>query len=552
MKKITVTLLLFFTISIAFGEDKLTAILKKELKREFTTLSEQPVAAYFISYRVEHAENNYIVASSGSIGESSYVPQKSLTVNVKVGDYDYDDNHRKKNSQLATGGQILSEDESEEHIARVLWRCTDSEYTKAARTYSMLKADMNLTNNNQSKIPDYLKSAPYSYYEEPLPTNKKSIDKKIWEQRLKKLSLRFKPHHDIIESSVSLSFKTIRRYYVSTEDVQVVENQTYAILNINAKTKADDGMILPLYKTFFAYLPNNLPSDKIIEGEIDDIIEKLHLLRTAPIVDPYTGPAILSGQASGVFFHEIFGHRIEAQAMKNDNNGQTFKSMLGQLVLPQAFNVYDDPSLRVYNNKELNGSYIHDEEGVKGCKVNIVTNGILKDFLTTKVPIEGFTKSNGHARATAGLNPTSRQSNLIIETTTKHTEADLRKMLIEEAKKQGKEYGFYMARVTGGFTNTNTSAPNSFNVTPIEVYRVYVDQRPDELVRGVDLVGTPLSMFSFITAAGGTTDMFSGMCIAGSGEIPVTAISPMLFVSKIEFQRKKSQENDKAILPRPY
>lgn len=552
MKKIIITLLLCLTVSISFGEDKLTTILKKELYREFDILSKQSIAAYFISYRIEHTINNFILASSGSIAESTTSPQKKLTVNVKVGNYDCDDNHERKNTQLSTSSQIISEDINEAHIAKVLWKCTDKEYTNAARIYSMLKSNMNLSNNKPSTVPDYLKSEPYSYYEKPLSSSEKNIDKAEWEKRLKRLSLRFKQHEDIIESSVSLSFKAVRKHYVSTEDVQVVENQTYATLSINAKTKADDGMILPLYKSFFAYQPNNLPSDKVIEDEIDTIIEKLKLLKNAPVVDPYTGPAILSGQSSGVFFHEIFGHRIEAQAMKNDNNGQTFKSMLGQLVLPKEFSVYDDPSLRIYNNKELNGWYRHDEEGVKGSRVNVVTNGILKDFLTTKVPIDGFLKSNGHARAVAGLNPTSRQSNLIIETTTKYSEAELRKMLIDEAKRQNKEYGYYMVTVTGGFTSTSTSTPNSFNVTPIEVYRVYVDGRPDKLVRGVDLVGTPLSMFSFITAAGGSIDMFSGMCTAGSGEIPVTAISPMLFVSKIEFQRKKSNESDKPILPRPY
>ena len=188
---------------------------------------------------------------------------------------------------------------------------------------------------------------------------------------------------------------------------------------------------------------------------------------------------------------------------------------------------------------------------MKGEKVVVVEKGVLKNFLMTRTPINNFPKSNGHARAQAGYQPVSRQSNLIVETEKPYTDAQLKEMLIEEAKKQGKEYGYFFAKVRGGFTMTGRFIPNSFNVTPLEVYRVYVDGRPDELVRGVDLVGTPLAMFSQVEAVGDTPGNFAGTCGAESGGVPAGCCSPALFVKQIEMQKKDKSQDRPPILERP-
>ena len=201
---------------------------------------------------------------------------------------------------------------------------------------------------------------------------------------------------------------------------------------------------------------------------------------------------------------------------------------------------------------DLNGHYLYDDEGVRARRVNNVENGVLKEFLMSRVPLDGFPVSNGHGRASGGGDPVSRQSNLVIETAHPYTESELRQMLIKEAKKQGKEYGYYFNAVTSGFTYTGEGGSlNSFNVTPLEVYRVYVDGRPDELVRGVDMIGTPLSMFSNITAAGDQPAVFTGMCGAESGWVPVTACSPMIYVSQVEMQRRTQSRDLPPVLPAP-
>ena len=63
-------------------------------------------------------------------------------------------------------------------------------------------------------------------------------------------------------------------------------------------------------------------------------------LRAAPAAEPYAGPAMLSGRAAAVFFHEVLGHRLEGHRQRDENEGQTFTKKVNQLVLP-AFSERD-------------------------------------------------------------------------------------------------------------------------------------------------------------------------------------------------------------------
>src|SRR5690606_19325338 len=317
-----------------------------------------------------------------------------------------------------------------------------------------------------------------------------------------------------------------------------VENATETWQSIYGNTKAEDGMELPLYKLYFAYLPNELPSRDSVLADVHGMSARLSQLRKSPLADPFVGPAILSGRAAGVFFHEIFGHRLEGKRMKNEYDGQTFKSKIGTEVLPSFLSITMDPTRKTVGDAKVNGFYKFDDEGVAAQKVAVVEQGILKNFLMTRTPINGVSGSNGHARTAPSGMPESRQSNLIVTGKSDKSFDDLRNLLIAECKKQGKEYGYIFQDVQGGFTNVGRNTPNAFNVLPTEVYKIYADGRPDELVRGVDLIGTPLSMFKHIAACSNQMETFNGMCGSGSGWVPVSASSPAIFVDVIETQKK--------------
>jgi len=169
----------------------------------------------------------------------------------------------------------------------------------------------------------------------------------------------------------------------------------------------------------------------------------------------------------------------------------------------------------------------------------------------SRTPAPGFAESNGHGRKQPGYEALSRQSNLVVTPARTVSEAELRRMLLDEARRQGKQYGLYFDTVSSGFTQTRREGLQSFTVIPLVVYRVYVDGRPDELVRGVDIVGTPLASFARIVAAGDRPAVFNGYCGAESGQVPVSAIAPALLVSEIEIQRKRNQGDRPPLLMRP-
>jgi len=237
--------------------------------------------------------------------------------------------------------------------------------------------------------------------------------------------------------------------------------------------------------------------------------------------------------------------------MKNEADAQTFKKKISEQVLPTSLSVYCDPQSKIYNNQEMSGSYVYDDQGSKGERVDVVKDGILKGFLMSRTPISNFPKSNGHGRAMAGMQPAARQSNLIVETSQPKTNEELRAELIKLAKEQNKTYGYLFDEVEGGFTSTGRFQPNAFNVTPTLVYKVFTDGRPDEIVRGVDLVGTPLAIFSQIDQAGGKTEIFNGYCGAESGSVPVACVAPTVVLRLIETQKKSKSQGLPLILPRP-
>jgi len=200
---------------------------------------------------------------------------------------------------------------------------------------------------------------------------------------------------------------------------------------------------------------------------------------------------------------------------------------------------------------DLNGWYEYDDEGVKARPVPVIEKGVLQTFLMSRSPVKGFPQSNGHGRRQPGVEIVSRQSNLIVESSRAMNEARLRQALLEEVKRQNKPYGLYFRDITGGFTTTSRMGLQAFKVLPVLVYRVYPDGRPDELVRGADIVGTPLASFGKILATGDRPEVFNGYCGAESGNVPVAAVSPALLISEIEIEKKAKSQERPPLLPPP-
>ena len=534
--------------------DPVLATMKGELSRSFQNLKRTPSPPYFLSYQLTDNRSVVISASFGALTGSTEQKTRLLDVDLRVGDYALDNTHRIRDASPYgdftehMGEPKMPLDDASDALKVALWQVTENRYRLAVEQLEQVKANVQVKVEQEDRSGDF-SHAEVENYGEPIAGF--SFDSKAWEEKVRKFSAPFAQHKEIIESSAQIDAEVETRRYVNSDGSQVLTSTPYYRLAISATAKADDGMELPLHQTYMSFRADGLPSDAAIQKDVEGMVQMLLALVKAPVADPFTGPAILSGRASSVFFHEIFGHRIEGQRQKNEDEAQTFKKKVNQSVLPDFLSVYSDPTQRELGGTELVGYYPYDDEGVKARRVMVVEKGVLKNFLMSRTPIEGFSSSNGHGRRQQGYKVVARQSNLVVESSKHVSRAELKKMLIEQVKAANKPYGLLFDDIEGGFTFTQRVIPNSFNVRPTVVYRVYPDGK-EELVRGVDLIGTPLIAFSKIVAADNEVAVFNGVCGAESGWVPVSASSPGLLISQIEVQRKeKSQERAPILQPPP-
>ncbi len=534
----------------AAGPGVLLNVMGEELDRNFGVLKQKSdPPPYYLSYEVTEQDFHVLGATLGAINANTASRHRTLDVSVRVGSPKLDNYHRVRGERAQfTSGAALSIDDSPNAIKQRLWLETDKTYRSAAERLIKIRTNQEVKVAERDSSDDFSEEVAAKYAE---PPQDQHVDTAEWTARLRKLSAEFAKFPALLTSSVSLTAQGETRYFANTEGTRVQHGRGFARITLSAHAKAQDGMDLAASESFDALEPSGLPKDAAILAAADRIGEHVQALLTAPVAEPFVGPAIFSGRASGVFFHEIFGHRVEGHRQKDDTEGQTFTKSVGERVLPDFLSVDFDPTKRKLAGEDLNGWYKFDDEGVAARPVRVVDKGILRTFLMARSPIEGFAHSNGHGRRQPGLEVVSRQSNLIVESTRTVSNAKLRDLLIAEITRQNKPYGLYFEEVTGGFTTTSRAGLQAFKVIPVIVYKVFADGRKDELIRGADIVGTPLASFAKILETSDKLQIFNGYCGAESGSIPVSAVSPAILISEIEIEKKDKSQDRPPLLPLP-
>jgi TldD protein len=503
---------------------------------------------YFLSYSVSDAESVSIRAQYGALVDSQQGHQRVVDVQVRVGDPKLDNTHGTHRASAVNSLQLPLTDDREA-LSRSLWLATNSGYGTALDNYLRVKTEAEVRAKEQDGSGDFSAEPAQVSVSKPAPAP--VVDKAAWEERVRGLSKIFREYPDVYQNVVMMTAQSETDYFTSSEGSRLAYPHRSARLIVFAVARADDGMDLFRAQTFEAETVAGLPKQAELEAAMRDLGKSLEALRKAPLTEPFNGPAILSGRAAAVFFHEVLGHRLEGQRQRGDEEGQTFTKEVNKPVLPSFLSVSDDPTRTRFGDTWLSGTYDFDDEGQKAQKVDLIQDGVLKNFLMSRLPIASFASSNGHGRGQTGRVPNGRQGNLIVTSTKMVPETELRKMLIEEAKKQGKAYGLYFEDISSGFAVTTRNSPQAFSVVPLVVYRVYVDGRPDELVRGVSIVGTPLAAMKSILATGDKNEVFNGECGAESGSIPVSAVAPAMLLSEIETQKQAQGTERVPILPNP-
>jgi predicted Zn-dependent protease/predicted transcriptional regulator len=527
-----------------------TTILSDELNREFAVLKQKTdPPPYYMAYEATEQQVDSNSATLGALSSDVHSHSRGIDTTIRIGSPKFDNYHPMKKVRSGfTRYSILSIDDNADQIKRQLWSETDRVYRMASRRFLQLKTDDQLIAEQSEKNADFSLEPAVTYSRLP---ETYGYDTKLWSQRARDWSAEFKKHPKIMASDVTVRLQREVRTFVNTEGTSIARGSNLFRVEVSGETVAPDGMELGDFTSIEAPDPAHVPADGVVLKRVQELADKLDALAAAPPAEPIVCPAILSGRASAVFFHEIFGHRIEGHRQKDVSEGQTFTKMLGDKVLPEFISVEFDPTRDTYDGQDLIGHYEYDDEGVKAEPVEVVKDGVLKTFLLSRSPVGEFVHSNGHGRRQPGHEIVSRQSNLIVQSSRKVSNQQLRAKLIEEIKRQNKPYGLYFEEVSSGYTTTGRQGLQAFTVVPLVVYRVFPDGRPDELIRGVDIVGTPLASFQKIIATSDVAEVFNGYCGAESGSIPVSAVSPAILVTELETQKKQNSQRKMPLLPRP-
>jgi TldD protein len=529
----------------------LLAAMKAELDRSMTTLGALDPAAYFIGYTLTDSQRATVSGSNGALLQSDENRNRWLEVSVRTGSYDLDNTHKVDGRQPPTGGPGTSAplDDDSDVFRRAIWLETDKQYRAAAEALIKIKTGKEVkVQTAEGNAPDFSREKPQV---STGPWVSFSLDRKPWEQKARDYTAYFRQSTAVINSIVTFTAQAQNTVQLTSEGTQLQFGQVRYRLELFIQGKAADGMDINRYYNFDWVNAADAPDDKAVYAASAQLRKEMEGLVVSPLNDPTVGPALLTGRAAAVFFHEVFGHRAEGHRQKDVNEGQTFAKKVGEPILPDFLSIFDDPTLKKLGNQDLLGYFQYDDEGVIAQRVPLVDHGVLKNFEMSRSPLVGFPHSNGHGRRQIGAAPVSRQGNLIVESNKAVTFAQLRAKLVELIKQQNKPYGLLIDDIAGGFTFTGRGQPQAFQVEPLVVYKVFPDGRPDELVRGVDIVGTPLAALTKIVATSDTPEVFNGYCGAESGYVPVSAASPAILTSELEVQKKQSSTDRPPILPPP-
>lgn len=539
-------------------KDPVLSAMSAELKRSYENLkNSEKIPIYFLGYEIWDKERVWVSVDLGAVADRGERRDKTLTVDVRVGSLALDNTHEIKGRESYSSGSNSKNigsakiTESDEDAIRArIWKLTDEEYKRALDNYMKVEINKRVTAMEEDKSGDFSPAKTGGVFYERAELGE--IDLAPVENMLKRITGKFKNHGFLLNSGMGFYAGSVNRYIVNSEGARVVTGNRHMRIYCSLNARTEDGMDLNRYKDYHFADISDMPEEKELERDVQKLIDELESLKEAGAQEPFTGPAILDNTAAAVFFHEIFGHRVEGHRQKSASEGQTFAKKIGEKIMPEFLTVYDDPSLESYSGSFLRGHYEYDDEAVKSRKVVLVENGALKNFLMSRIPIENFPVSNGHGRRSEGRMAVARQGNLIVESSSSVPYERLKELLAEEIRESGKPYGLIIKDISGGFTITKRSLPQSFTILVKYAVKVFPDGREEEVARGLNMIGTPLQTFQKIIRAGNDPEVYNGDCGAESGWVPVSAVSPSLLFSEIETEKVQKSNRRPPVLKPPY
>ncbi len=516
---------------------------------------------YFLAYALRDTERFDIQARYGALFKDDVDRSRLTHVEVRVGSYELDNTAAARQGLFGRSSQAtyISRkdapiDDDLEALRSSFWLTTDEKYKEALSDYLRMRGE-DVYKPEEERADSFSRVEPVQHVQDPVVFE---LDQGAWREQVRRASRRFRSSPKIFDNLVRMAARKETRYLTTSEGARLITEDLLFSLHVSAIARAEDGMLLTHGRSFYGRSQEDLPSNEKLDAEVDALIEEILELREAPVMDPFTGPALLSPEATGVLFHEAVGHRLEGERQDDDDSGRTFKGQIGRRIVPSFISVFDDPTIEDWDGVPLNGHYVYDDEGVPARRVDLIEAGVLKSYLLSRTPVKGIDSgSTGHGRAQGNRDPMARMGNFVVthagdEQTLVDDMESLEKLLIEEARRQGNEHALVIEDITGGDTNVSIWGYQAFRGVPTRVYRIDVETGEKELVRGVEMVGTPLTVVNRISAVGRDKAVFNGFCGAESGFVPVSTIAPAALITEIELQRQRRDVERPPVLPPPW
>jgi len=513
---------LSYSLYSQIGDEEILQAMRDGIKRSMLELKIESLSdPYYIEYKLTLNNPTVIKSNMGSVSDISNKPYSRLNVQVRVGDYKFDntnffdiglgffgssdDEERYKNRNIGQEFDYFS-------LRRHLWLATDAAYKQSAELFAK-KISALKNRSRKDTTHDYLRmEAKKIYKKKEFP----KFNKKYFIELAKSLSDVFNDYSDINSSEVLFENVNKNTYYVNSEGVEYIKSYFYTSMEIVAATQADDGMPLSNYDTYFARDPNNFPSKSELIRKVKDVADILSATKKSEFLeDSYSGPVLFTKNAAAELFAQNFNPNLVTQrkaisdgGFVGDETGKAFQSKIGGRVLPEFLSMSANPKIEKYNDEELVGYYNIDDNGIKSEEIELVKDGYLKNLLSSRIPTKRVRRSNGHKRGGSPM-----LSSVFITANKKSSVSyeDLKKRMIKLCKDRELKYGIVVKKIMNRnilYTTLYSQTMGEMIIprgagkfSPTEMYKVYVDGT-EELIRGANGTGFTVRSFKDIILSG--------------------------------------------------
>ena len=549
--------------------------------------SGKPVRPYYVEYRLLDMDVREIVAQFGALVTSTHNRQRLMTVAARVGDYKRDSSNFISEEGfrgfIGPNGTV-GIDRDYDSLRQDLWIATDQAFKEAVETYSRKEAYLSSL-ARPSDIGDFSRVEAIQHVE---PLVGADWSNRNWEQEARETSAALRAFPQIYESRVTYYLVYTTEYLLTSEGTEIRANHSFAAIEAGMNTLADDGMQVNHYYSTYAPRPADLPGVEEVRKQLNVAGSELMGMRVAPTASDYTGPVLFESRAAAALVAQVLGPSLSGarppvafqavveQLMSSLGARSDWSGKVGARVLPETVNLVDDPSAKDYKGSLLVGGYAIDEEGVPAEKVTLVSNGKLKGLLMSRRPGSDFEASNGHGRAAFGIDARPTMSNLFFTSTETVSKDELKKKFLDACRAEKLDYCLVVRQMDNpsisimhqeDFTELLASFGGSAATDrlPLVVYRVYVSDGREELVRGARITGFSPRSLRNIESIGNDDYVYNYMQNQSAGVagtalgafgtaqngVPASVVAPSLLFEEVEVRGARGEPKRLPILPEP-